>query len=225
MNQPQPEYSQAFDVRLRELEESRSAYQRALWHVVAEPEAAIRSLVPALRNKSSYAVVEALRELMRRYPADEAIGRLLDWVPVQCDLYPLVREALLRAGEHALPQIRERLARWADEGDDEAVRNVLDLGSGLPIEERIRMLPDWFRLLDDVQPDVRWSALLLGREFLLVSLLGTAESLPYPVVRDRIEVLARGDEAEHVRSEAAECLRGFPVPEALARHVPAGNCE
>jgi hypothetical protein len=216
---------QPIEVRIARMDAAFWPYFHAHWDVCLAQESVIPALVQALDSKSAYAVVRALGEVMRTHPTDVGIGALLDWLPVQASISPDVRQALLNAGDRVLPLLRKRLAGWAAEGDDFAIKDALDLGSRLPMSARLEILPDWFRLLQDDRPMIRWAALHEGREFVLVSMMAGGDSVPFSTVAERVRELALNDPDPDVREEAAACLSGFPVPEEGARPVPAAHCD
>jgi hypothetical protein len=220
---------QSIEERIARLEEAFWPFFHAHWAVCAAGESAIPALVRTLgrgpAGKTAYAPVRALGEIVRTNPTDLAINALLDWLPIQASIYPDVRQALLNAGEHVLPFLKGRLSRWAAEADDEAIRNALDLITGLPIAGRLELLPDWFRLLEHDHPTIRWTALYEGREFVLVSMMAGGDSMTFSTVAARIRELALHDPDPDVREEAAACLSGFPVPEEGASPLPAEHCD
>ncbi len=150
--------SKAIRDAVAHLQESYTEYMASLERVLDFGEANVRVLVAALNNKHANPVAQALGLMMHTPTAEQAIPVLLDWLVVQCSLYPDVLEALARSREKALPLLKERLVKYAAEGDDEAVRNLFDLGWRLPDNVLPEIMSVAICLLGNGNPDVREAA-------------------------------------------------------------------
>jgi hypothetical protein len=146
------------DQAIRQLQESYRAYMASLKEVLDLGEDSIEALTRALNHKHANPIAKALGCMMQSPAAERAIPRLLDWLVVQSPLYPDVLAALVRAGAKALPFVVRRIKEVVAQGDDEAVRNLLDLGchfSGAALHSIVEVISD---LLRDGNPHVREAA-------------------------------------------------------------------
>jgi hypothetical protein len=130
----------------------------SLGRVLDFGEGNIGPLVAALNHKHANPVAKALGLMMSASTAEQEIPPLLDWLIVQSPLYPDVLEALVRAGEKPVPFIVQRLGTSAAENDDEAVRNLLDLGCRLSDSALRIIVPAIVDLLRHENPHIQETA-------------------------------------------------------------------
>ena len=183
---------------VRSLRRSYSAYMTSLKNVVEQGDRAIPALLDALDHKQANPIAQALGLLMPSPMAGEAIPRLLDWVVVQAPIHPDARDALLRAGDRVTSPLIARLRQAAEVGDDEAVRNLLDLGVRLSDESLERLVPVVVELLEHRDPHIREAA------------ADAIWRLGLPYGRPAVAALRRlrddDDEEDEVRTAAAGAL-------------------
>jgi HEAT repeat protein len=143
------------DRAIRRLQESYMSYMSALKGVLDLGDANVDALVRALSHKHANPVAKALGLMMYTPAGERAIPILLDWLIVQSPMYPEVLEALVRAGDKAIPTLVERINEHAAKGDDEAVRHLLDLACRVPDSALPVLVPTIIGLLKSANPHVR----------------------------------------------------------------------
>jgi hypothetical protein len=186
------------DQAIAQLQESYMTYMTSLKKVLDFGEANIDALVKALNHKHANPIAKALSLMMWAPSAERAIPKLLDWLVVQSPLYPDVLEALVRAGDKALPLLIQRLKGATAQGDDEAIRNYLDLGcrfSGAALNAIVSVVYD---LLNDPNPHIREAAADACAR------IGLPQARP---CEERLKELATHDPEESVRTAAIQAIR------------------
>jgi HEAT repeat protein len=153
-----PELSKNIHDAVVDLQRCYMTYMESLKRVLDFGEANVPTLVAALNNKYANPVAKALGLMVYTPAWERAIPVLLDWLVVQCALYPDVLEALVRGGDKPLPLLKERIVEYAARGDDGAVRNFFDLawrfsGKALPAVVSIAI-----ELLGNQNADIREAA-------------------------------------------------------------------
>lgn len=179
---------------VRNLQDSYMIYMKSLKAVLDEGEANIPELIQALNHKHANPVAKALGLMMYSPRAAESFPLLLDWLIVQSPMYPDVLEALTRAGSAVVPLLIQRLYFAASKGDDEAVRNLLDLGSRLkgdPIYQIVQCANQLLRHENDqireAAADALWRIGLPGGKSARSILAELVNSDPCKSVRDACE--------------------------------------
>lgn len=122
-------------------------FARALAAVRRRGDEIIPVLITALERGRANAAATALGLLMQAPRAEQAIPPLLDWLEGQNPVYPDALEALVQGGDRVLRYLLPRLRAAAEQGDDEAVRNYLDLGVRLPDDALPQLVPVLIELL------------------------------------------------------------------------------
>ncbi len=102
--------SKAIRDAVAHLQESYTEYMASLERVLDFGEANVRVLVAALNNKHANPVAQALGLMMHTPTAEQAIPVLLDWLVVQCSLYPDVPGSARQVAREGA-SIAERAAR------------------------------------------------------------------------------------------------------------------
>lgn len=153
---PEPELEAA----VRRLQESYETYRASMFHVLRFGDVSISTLLQALNNKHASPIAETLGvALQLKVPtAEQAIPRLLDWLPVGGGMYPVVLNALIGAGELCAPFLIQRLKDAAVANDDAAIQNFLDLGCRLPSSVLPVIVLEVIELLHHQNPHIRENA-------------------------------------------------------------------
>ena len=198
-----PTYGRSAEAIVKALEQAYLAYMSALTAAISLGDDAIPALLAALNHKHANPIAKGLGYLMDSPAADAALPPLVDWVIGQWPIYPDALEALVRAGRKALPHVLTRLAVCAEQADDEAVRNLLQVAVRLPEPTRGDVIATLLKLLQDPHSHIREAA------------ADTVCHLGFPHVRPLIPVLrhlAKADEAAVVRASAQEALTSLGEP-------------
>lgn len=187
------------------LQKTYASYMVALKEVLDHGDEIVPILVDALVDKRANPIAKALGLMMHSPSAEKAFPRLLDWLVVQSPLYPDALEALVRAGDRVVPVLIERIESASSAGDDEAIRNLLDLGSRLDDGSVSAVVLKAIALLEHENPHIREAAAdALWRVGLPSGLAAT----------DKLAELRACDPSESVRKacgEALERLGGMTV--------------
>jgi hypothetical protein len=185
------------DEQIKQLQVSYMAYMTALKAVLDFGDNNIPFLIAALNHKHANPIAKALGLMMYSPAAAAAIPPLLDWIVVQSPLYPDVFEAVVRAGNRALPFILDRLHQSISDDDDEAVRNLLDVATKSPDPATQEVSKIALQLLGHGNSDMREAAALA------LARIG----LPHarPALEALREILAH-DKVAHVRQAALDAL-------------------
>ncbi len=187
------------------LKDSYESYMAALKKVVDQADGTIPVLIDELSNKKASPIAKALGLMMGHPEAKLAIPRLLDWVIVQSPVHPDAREALIRAGDGIAPALLDRIRERADEGDDEAIRHLLDLGVQLSDDAKEQVVPAILGLLGHPNPHVREAAIAA------IWRLGLPHGMP---AMNKLLKLLKNDPVESVRTSAWEAIQRLdPLPQ------------
>lgn len=189
--------SEHAEATVRALEQAYVAYMSALTATITLGNNAMPALLKALNHNHANPIAKALGYLMDSPAADAAIPPLLEWVIGQWPIYPDASEALVRAGTRALPHVLARIALSAEQGDDEAVRNLLQVAMRLPESTRGEVIGTLRELLQDPHHHIREAA------------ADTVRALEFPHIRPLLPVLwqlAQKDAEAAVRTAAWETL-------------------
>ncbi len=194
---PTDEHRDGLKDAITHLQNSYIEYMASLKRVLDFGVDNIPPLVAALDHKHANPIAKALGLMMHSPEVGQAIPRLLDWLVVQSPLYPDVLEALVRAGDKSLPLLAQRIADYAARGDDEAVRNLLDLGWRLPDKALPQIVSIVTGLLGSENAGIREAAAdAIWR-------IG----LPHArVAEPQLREVASGDEVESVRNAVEEAI-------------------
>ncbi len=175
---------------ITKLQSAYMEYMVALKSVLDLGQENLPSLISALNNKYASPIAKALGLMMYATEAEAAIPSLVEWVVVQSPMYPEVLEALVRAREKALPYVLDKLRGSVECNDDEAVRNLLDVGVRLTDSAITKIVDHIIAMLGNQNPDIREAAaeaigaLGLPRGFLATKILEQlAQNDPDPSVR------------------------------------------
>ena len=187
----------AIDPAVEDLKSSYPEYMRSLGRVRDQGGRVIPALIEALGDRRANPIAIALGLLMNHPGAVDAIPPLLDCLIGQSPIYPDALEALVRAGDRSTPHLIDRLGRAAADGDDEAVRNLLDLGARLPEKSVRRLIPEIETLLSDSNPHVREAA---------VDSIGRIGPPLAKLAESAVRKLADDDSEPFVRDSAREAL-------------------
>jgi hypothetical protein len=179
------------------LQQSYIEYMANLKAVLDFGDACVGPLITALNHKHANPIAKALGLMMHSPACEQAIPRLLDWLVVQSPLYPDVFEALVRAGDKPASQVLVRIQEYAEKGDDEAVRHLLDLACRFSASVQPTVVAAVVKLLGHPNPHIRETA---------ADAIGTI-GLPHGLVaKAKLEWLLHHDQYEHVRKAAREAL-------------------
>jgi len=160
-------------------------------------------LLRSITSKHASASVRALAPLMHvPSVASDAIPVLLEWLAVQSGMYLDVITTLIASGELLTPFLVDRLSAAASAGDDELVRNLLDLAARARADSMIRAVEASLPILAHENAHVRESA-VDG-----IAQIGLPDArLAVP----KLLAMEQFDSAEHVRVACREALDHLSV--------------
>ena len=180
---------------IKELQDSYASYLAALGKVING--VSVTALIDALNHKHANPIAKALGLMMPNPEAHAALPVLLDWLIVQSPMYSDVLEALVRSKDAVLPLLVERLDDASIKDDDEAVRNLLDLGSKLEGESLKKVIDKCIDLAKSKNEHVREAAVDALWRIALPEGARAAEILL---------TLANSDPSDSVRKASKEAL-------------------